>query len=109
LSRTVGAGKSTLTASMLHGGTCEGTTPLIAMSPHEAHTAVALFERIFPADEYGPGAQAIGVVAYVDRALAGAYRDRVEAYRLGLEALDRAAKERCGILFVNCGRKNRTP
>jgi gluconate 2-dehydrogenase alpha chain len=73
------------------------------MSPHEAHTAVALFERIFPADEYGPGAQAIGVVAYVDRALAGAYRDRVEAYRLGLEALDRAAKERFGILFVNCG------
>ncbi|MEZ4635586.1 MAG: gluconate 2-dehydrogenase subunit 3 family protein [Caldilineaceae bacterium] len=44
-------------------------------SLHEARTAAALFERIFPADEV-PGAVEIGVVDYVDRALAGAYRDQ---------------------------------
>jgi gluconate 2-dehydrogenase alpha chain len=80
----------------------EGRTPLITLSPHEGRTAAALFERIFPADENGPGAQEIGVVAYVDRALTGAYRDRVDAYRLGLAALDRAAKGRFGRPFVDC-------
>lgn len=33
----------------------------------------------------------IGVVAYLDGSLAGAYADKVEPYRLGLAALDRAA------------------
>jgi gluconate 2-dehydrogenase alpha chain len=77
---------------------------LLTLNPHEARTAAALFERIFPADENGPGAQEIGVLAYVDRALAGAYQDRVETYRLGLEALDRAAKGRFGgRFFADCG------
>jgi gluconate 2-dehydrogenase alpha chain len=75
---------------------------LLTLNPHEARTAAALFERLFPADENGPGATEIGVVAYVDRALAGVYRDRVETYRLGLGALDRAAKERFGRLFADC-------
>jgi len=68
---------------MLAGRTRGGETPLIILSPHEGRTAAALFERLFPADENGPGAREIGVVAYLDRALAGMYRDKVEAYRLG--------------------------
>src|SRR5688500_549966 len=44
--------------------------PLLALSAREARTAEAAFERMFPADEHGPGAREIGVVRYLDRALA---------------------------------------
>ncbi len=64
---------------------------LVTFNRHEACTAAALFERMFPADENGAGATEIGVVAYLDGSLAGAYADKVEPYRLGLAALDRAA------------------
>jgi len=74
----------------------------MVVNPHEGRTAVALFERMFPADDNGPGAAGIGVVTYVDRALAGVYRHEAETYRLGLAALDRAARERFGSLFADC-------
>ena len=77
-------------------------TGLISLNPHEGRTAVALLERFFPADENGPGATEIGVLAYVDRALSGAYREVAESYRLGLGALDRAAHARHGALFADC-------
>jgi gluconate 2-dehydrogenase alpha chain len=75
---------------------------LLVLTPYEARTAVALFERLFPSDENGPGAIGIGVLAYLDRALAGAYRDKAEAYRLGLAALDLAASRRNGVPFSDC-------
>ena len=62
---------------------------LVALSPYEARTAAAIFERLFPADESGPNAVEIGVVAYLDRVLAGVYHDKADTYRLGLAALDR--------------------
>jgi gluconate 2-dehydrogenase alpha chain len=73
-----------------------------SLSRYEARTAAAIFERLFPADEHGPGAAAIGVLTYVDRALAGAYRDMAEAYRLGLAAIDAAARQRAGRPFADC-------
>jgi gluconate 2-dehydrogenase alpha chain len=73
----------------------------ITFSAEEARTARAVFERLFPADEHGAGATEIGVLAYVDRALAGAYRHHTETYRLGLLALDRAARERYGMRFAD--------
>jgi gluconate 2-dehydrogenase alpha chain len=78
------------------------TIPLLALNSHEARTAAAVFERLFPADEHGPGAAEIGVVQYVDRALAGAYRDHHETYRLGLAALDGAARALHGSTFADC-------
>src|SRR5919107_3769528 len=78
------------------------TSALLVLTPYEARTAAAVFERLFPADEDGPGATDIGVLAYLDRALAGAYRDQAEAYRLGLAALDLAARRRCGASFADC-------
>jgi gluconate 2-dehydrogenase alpha chain len=75
---------------------------LVTFNRHEARTAAALFERMFPADENGPGATEIGAVAYLDSALAGAYADKVEPYRLGLAALARAAKQLCGKSFADC-------
>ncbi len=81
----------------------EGRSPaLTTLNSHEARTAAAVFERLFPADEHGPGAIEIGALTYVDRALVGAYRDKVETYRLGLAALDRAARRRYGSLFSDC-------
>src|ERR687898_1937305 len=81
----------------------EGQTPaLLVLTPYEARTAAAAFERLFPADENGPGATGIGVLAYLDRALAGAYRDKAESYRLGLAALDLAARRRSGMPFAEC-------
>ena len=64
---------------------------LLSLSPHEARAATAIFERMFPADELGPGAAEIGVVVYLDRALAGPYRQHAEAYRVGLATLDQIA------------------
>jgi gluconate 2-dehydrogenase alpha chain len=71
------------------------------LNPHEARTAQAIFERLFPADANGPGATEIGVLAYVERALAGAYRNHTETYRLGLLALDRAARDLTGTPFAD--------
>jgi gluconate 2-dehydrogenase alpha chain len=75
---------------------------LISFNLHEARTAAAIFERLFPADD-APGATEIGVVAYVDRALAGAYAAHAESYRLGLLALDAAAHARHDAPFAACG------
>ncbi|HEY7033662.1 MAG TPA: GMC family oxidoreductase [Thermomicrobiales bacterium] len=71
------------------------------LNPHEARTAQAIFERLFPADAKGPGATEIGVLSYVERALAGAYRDHTETYRLGFLALDRAAGDLIGTPFAD--------
>ena len=76
--------------------------PLVALNPHEARTAAAIFERLFPADVYGAGATEIGVVDYLDRALAGAYRDAAAHYRLGLAALDGATRSLHGSPFADC-------
>lgn len=80
----------------------EQAPALITLNPYEARTAAALFERLFPANKDGPGATEIGVLTYVDRALAGPYRDKAEAYRLGLAALDLAARQRYGTPFADC-------
>src|SRR3712207_9456542 len=72
------------------------SSALLVLTPYEARTAAAIFERLFPADEHGPGATAVGVLTYLDRALAGAYRDRAGAYRLGPAGLDFPARRRCG-------------
>ena len=73
-----------------------------SLSRYEARTAAAVVERLFPADEHGPGAGEIGVLTYVDRALAGAYRDHADSYRLGLAAIDLAARRRTGLPFADC-------
>src|SRR5688500_1262509 len=75
---------------------------LIALNPYEARLAEAVFERTFPAGPHGPGAAEIGVVSYLDQALAGAYRDLSETYRVGLSALDRAARDAHGRSFCDC-------
>src|SRR6267143_7264505 len=69
-------------------------TPLVVLPPVEARTISAILERLFPADESGPGATEIGVLDYLDRALAGPYAELRETYRLGLLASDKASTNR---------------
>ena len=73
--------------------------PLLVLNAREAAAAGALFERMFPADDRAPGARDIGVVSYVDRALAGAYADQVPDYRAGLAMLDGTSRARHGLAF----------
>jgi gluconate 2-dehydrogenase alpha chain len=75
----------------------------IALNAREAAIADAVFERMFPADAAGPGAREIGVVHYLDRALAGAYRDDIGVYRQGLTMLDRASQSRFGVGYAEAG------
>ncbi len=74
---------------------------LLALTAREALTAAAVFARMFPADETGPGADAIGALTYLDRALAGPYRGHVPVYRTSLALLDRASLTRHGVNFAS--------
>ena len=47
--------------------------PLRFFTEQEAKAVVAACERIFPADEAGPGAAQAGAMVYIDRQLAGPY------------------------------------
>jgi gluconate 2-dehydrogenase alpha chain len=75
--------------------------PLLVLTAREGAIAEAVFERMFPADERNPGAREIGVVAYLDRALADAYREHLPAYRTGLALLDKVSRERFGSAFAD--------
>ncbi|MBA3449840.1 MAG: gluconate 2-dehydrogenase subunit 3 family protein, partial [Chloroflexia bacterium] len=72
----------------------ESDAPFLVLSASEAAIAGAVFERMFPADVHGPGAQEIGAVMYLDRALAGAYAHLIPDYRSGLAMLDSASRLR---------------
>jgi hypothetical protein len=72
-----------------------------ALSVWEATTLDALFEQLFPADKSGPGASAIGVIQYLDRALSGPYAHYLETYRLGVYALDGESERRFGKPFAD--------
>lgn len=78
------------------------TEALLTLSPHQAHTLLAVFEHLFPLSDLGHSIAEAGVLTYLDRALAGAYRDRLDTYRLGLAGLDRAATILYGQPFAGC-------
>jgi gluconate 2-dehydrogenase gamma chain len=61
---------STLAASAPEGRV---RVPLRFFTEQEAKVVVAACERIFPANESGPGATQAGVVVYIDHQLAGPY------------------------------------
>ncbi len=74
---------------------------MLSLTAGEARGLTAAFERMFPADDNGPGAIEIGAVDYVDLQLSGYLSARRETYRLGLDALDRAAMARWGSAFAD--------
>jgi hypothetical protein len=74
-----------------------GAAPL---TEAERATLTALLERMFPADELGPGAAEIGAPDYISRALAGAYAELAPVYRRALAGLDQAARQTWGAPFA---------
>lgn len=74
--------------------------PLKALTAHEADLLDRIAELLVPSDENGPGATEAMAVRYIDRSLAGALADQREAYRVGLAALERYAKQTRGAEFL---------
>jgi gluconate 2-dehydrogenase gamma chain len=70
---------------------------------HEAATVDALAARIIPGSAEDPGAREAGAVVYIDRALAGPYRDLQRLYRTGLAALDDSCRQQHGQAFADLG------
>jgi gluconate 2-dehydrogenase gamma chain len=71
-----------------------------ALTAQEADLLDAIVARLIPADENGPGAREANAVRYIDRALAGALASLREAYRVGLAAIDRYARQSRGRVFL---------
>src|SRR5215207_2874953 len=74
---------------------------LLALTAREALIAAAIFDRMFPSDERNPGAREIGALTYLDRALAGAYREHLPVFRNGLALLDSVSRVRYGAGFAS--------
>ena len=74
--------------------------PLRALTAHEADLLDRIAELLVPSDELGPGATEAMAVRYIDRALAGALAEQRDAYRIGLEALERYARQTRGAPFL---------
>jgi gluconate 2-dehydrogenase gamma chain len=66
----------------------------------EARAVEAIAALVIPGDAEDPGAREAGVLTYIDRALAGAYRSAQPVYRRGLWELDRLCRQRHGAPFV---------
>jgi gluconate 2-dehydrogenase gamma chain len=61
------------------------------LTPAEGETLGAIADRIFPKTDT-PGAVEIGVLSYIDIALAGDYAPLVPLYQRGLRAIERFAQ-----------------
>jgi gluconate 2-dehydrogenase gamma chain len=66
----------------------------------DAATVAAMAERIMPGAPNMPGATDANVINYIDLALAGAYADRQDFYRRGLDQLDAFSQERFSARFA---------
>ncbi|MEA2401680.1 MAG: gluconate 2-dehydrogenase gamma chain [Thermoleophilaceae bacterium] len=73
---------------------------LLFLNRGEAATVEALACRIMPGDESDPGAREAGVLTYIDRGLAGFFRDQQGFYREALRELDRHCGEQHGARFA---------
>jgi len=65
------------------------------LSEEQARTLTAICDEIIPADDF-PSASQAGVIDYIDRQLARAYRRHREFYRKGLEQTGKMSWERFG-------------
>jgi hypothetical protein len=67
----------------------------------ERATFEAIAARIWPGNAEDPGAREAGVLHYLERALAGPYREMLGVYRAGLADVNHAATERHGRAFAD--------
>lgn len=69
------------------------------LTDFEAALLALVCEQIIPTDEF-PGAVDAGCVTFIDRQLAGHYAKHLQAYRLGLVALQATSQKVHGKLFA---------
>ena len=69
-------------------------------NPEESATVSAFTERLMPGAPGKPGARDVGVLNYIDLALAGAYSDLQEFYRHGLAQLDAYSRKTHNAAFA---------
>jgi len=74
--------------------------PLRALTAHQADLLDRIAELLVPSDDQSPGASEAMAVRYIDRALGGALADQKDAYRIGLDALERYARQTRGGAFL---------
>jgi gluconate 2-dehydrogenase gamma chain len=67
----------------------------------EARTVEAVVARVIPSEPNAPGAREAGVVIYIDRAVAGYFRDHQALYRAGIQELNDFSESRCGAVFAD--------
>jgi gluconate 2-dehydrogenase gamma chain len=72
---------------------------LAALTATESRALNAMVARLVPTDASGPGATEARVGRYIDRALAGDFKEAAPLYAAGLAALDEYASEQHGAVF----------
>jgi len=83
--------QTTATAAAVFTGACSASRQQGRfLSKSELATLEAICEQIIPADQ-DPGAAWAGAVNYIDRQLAGFYREHRQVYRSGIAEADRRA------------------
>src|ERR1017187_5099228 len=70
------------------------------LSDEQARTLGAICDQIIPADDF-PSATQVGVLNYIDRQLVRAYRRHRDAYRDGLQQVNKVSGMRFGKTLVN--------
>jgi len=70
------------------------------LNDEDALTVAAFAERLMPGEPGKPGARDVGVLNYIDLALAGAYADLQDFYRRGLAALEAHCRKNHDASFV---------
>jgi gluconate 2-dehydrogenase gamma chain len=105
-----GAGLAPEARAQDHAPHMEAPATTQPMGPTEGHgaffndddaaTITAFTERLWPAAPGKPGATDVGVVNYIDLALAGAYVDHQDFYRRGIAQLDAHSKATHGKPFA---------
>src|SRR5216683_142321 len=69
----------------------------------DAETVAAFTERLMPGAPGKPGARDVGVLNYIDLALAGSYADLQDFYRRGLAQRDAYCRKAHAAPFVRLG------
>ena len=76
------------------------------LTQQEADLLEAICARIIPTDANGPGAREARAAHYIDRALGGALKESREAYRAGLESLERYSRSSRGGPFTSLSERD---
>lgn len=79
----------------------EPTDGPMFFNAQEARALDAVTARVIPSGPDGPGAREARVVTYIDRAVAGYFRDLQGIYRIGLQRLDECCLDGFGRRFAD--------